>query len=140
VSAALQRPAKPVRVGKARKDAPCERTVQRGIVGALRAMGYRVIHIPNGVKYAGTVTDRVRQAAVMRADGMVPGTPDLLVCNPKAPSGLSFGWIEVKREGSALSEAQIGFRDSCARDGFNWCAVCTLDEAIAALKAWGWIA
>ena len=31
VSAALQRPARPVRVGKARKDAPCERTkrVQR---------------------------------------------------------------------------------------------------------------
>ena len=140
MSAAIQRPAKRVRVGKARKDAPCERTVQRGIVGALRAMGYRVIHIPNGVKYAGDADRRAIQGKVLRADGFVSGTPDLLVMNPKAPTGLAFGWLEVKREGGVLSPDQLGFRDSCARDGFNWCAVCTLDESIAALKAWGWIA
>jgi len=139
VSVALQRPTKPVRVGKAREGAPSERTVQRRIVEALEAIGLRVMHIPLGVKYAGTVDDRRRKAAVMKADGVIAGTPDLLVMNPRAKTGLSFGWLEVKKEGGKLSPKQIEFRDKALADGFNWAAVCTLDGALDALRSWGWI-
>lgn len=132
-------PRKRVTVGKKRVDAPNERVVQRTIIKAIRKLGLRVVHIPNGAHLAGTPMQRARQANAMKADGMMPGCPDLLVIRPKRYGGPAIGWLEVKAEGGTLSEAQDRFGDTATLDGFPWAAVCTLDGALDALRAWGWL-
>ncbi len=118
---------------------PKERVVQRQIVNGLRACGLRVRHTPNGVKYAGSVQDRNRQAAVMRADGLVPGFPDLTVVKPGTPP--IYGHLEVKREGASLAsdhaQRQLECHEAMRRDGENVAVVRSLDEALSTVKSWG---
>ncbi len=115
-----------------------ERSIQREIIGALRRMGFRVIHVPNGVRYAGSAEQRARQAATMRADGVVKGTPDLMVLRPAQRGGPDFGWMEVKREGGRMEPEQIAFRDSARADGFRHAVVRSLEDVIETLEGWGW--
>lgn len=138
--AALEQPTRRTRerIGTARKDAPAERVVQRQIVKAFRKIGLRVVHVPNGVRYVGAGLERARQSAVLRADGLVPGCPDLIVGRPKQLGGPAMGWLEIKREGGELSDDQIAFRDVCLRDALPWGAVCSVEGALETLRAWGW--
>ena len=126
-----------VRGGK--QPTPKERVVQRQIVNGLRQLGLRVRHYPNGVKYAGTVMERNRQAAVMRADGLIPGFPDLQVVKPGKPP--LYGHLEVKREGVSLStdhaRRQLDCHEAMRHDGENVAVVNTLDQALEAVKSWG---
>ena len=133
---ALERPVKRHRIGKVRPGAPPERTVQRQIVKALRDLGCIVHHSPNGVKLTGDSEARMKQSAVLVADGMISGFHDLLVINR---DGKRFGLIEVKKEGQSLTGDQPRVHRLMDRYGVNHAAVCTLDGAMAALWLWGWL-
>ena len=128
-----------VKVGRARKGSPCERTVQREIINALQKLGLGVWHIPNGGSLSGTREQRMRQGVARRMDGLVTGAPDLLILRPVARGGPGVGFLEVKREGGTLSPAQVACLARLERDGFDAAAVCTLDMALNALKEWGWL-
>lgn len=136
---ALERPVPRVKVGRTRKGSPCERTVQREIVKALRKAGFRVWHIPNGGSLSGTEQQRIRQGVARRMDGLVAGAPDLMILRPRARGGPAVGFLEVKREGGTLSPAQLACLNHLETDGFDVAAVCTVDMALTALKEWGWL-
>lgn len=125
---------KHVHVGKARKGAPNERTVQREIVRALRKMGMLVHHSPNGSHLAGDSFARMRQSAALKADGMMAGFPDLIVL-----SAWRCCLVEVKREGGVISPDQIAFAAVCNRSFAPCIAVCSLDDALGQLRGLGWL-
>lgn len=119
-----------------------ERDIQRPIVKALRRLGFRVHHSPNGAHLAGTQQQRERQMAKLKADGMEPGFCDLIVIRPRGLFGTNvadFGLMEVKKPGGTMSEDQIGIEERCGRDGVNHAVVWSLDMALEAVRAWGWM-
>jgi len=133
---ALEGKDKPRRkVGKARANAPPERTVQREIVRAARQLGFIVHHSPNGTTLSGDDVARFKQAAVLNADGLMPGWPDLILFNKRGAVGL----LEIKREGGTVSADQERVLGLLTRWNVPNAAVCTLDEAYAAWRAWGWL-
>lgn len=136
---ALERPVKRRRVGKAVKGGPSERVIQRAIVKGLRSLRFRVIHVPNGGRYMGNDAARLKQAMAKRMDGEVAGFPDLILLRPIKAGGPAVGFLEVKAAGGLISERQALNHASLAGDGFNVAVVTSLDEALAALKAWGWL-
>jgi hypothetical protein len=136
---ALEKPVKRARVGKAVKGGPTERVIQRGIVKGLRERHLRVIHIPNGGQYTGDSIARLRMAMAKRMDGEVAGFPDLLVLRPLKRGGPEIGLLEVKRAGGVLSERQVATLAHLEADGFKAAVVTSLDEALAALRSWGWM-
>lgn len=76
-----------VRVGSAKDDCGLsERQIQRLIIKGLRKLGIRCAHVPNGAHLAGDAQARMRQMAALRADGLLPGFPDLLLWRP-LPAG-----------------------------------------------------
>ncbi len=139
---ALEKPKrrKHVHVGKAKDDTGVkERYIQRQIRRALRQIGVRSIHIPNGAHLAGGAESRMRQMSALKADGVVPGFPDLLVWKPVAGWSPLVGLLEVKRPGGVLEPHQIAVADDMGRDGWPVRAVCDVDGAIAVMREWGWI-
>lgn len=61
---------------------------------------------------------KVRNLSQPRATKQAPGLPDLWVMHRERP--IAF-WFEVKRQvGGRYSDAQIEFRDDCARCGVSW--------------------
>jgi hypothetical protein len=128
--------AKPARrVGKARKDAPSERVVQRQIVKALRALGIVTAHCPNGSHLAGDSMARMKQSAALVADGVLVGFPDLLCISRTG----ALGFIEVKREGGRVSSDQERIIALLNTRSVPVAVVCTLDDALAAVRSWGWM-
>lgn len=123
------------RIGKARANAPKERVVQREIVKSLRRLGVIVAHVPNGAHLAGDVGQRMRQSAALVADGVMPGFPDLLCVGPRG----AVAFMEVKREGGVVSADQERVTALIQSRGVPVAFVCTLDEALAAVRAWGWL-
>lgn len=123
------------RVGKARKDAPSERVVQRQIVKALRALGIVTAHCPNGSHLAGDADARMRQSAALVADGVLVGFPDLLCISRTG----ALGFIEVKREGGRVSSEQERVIALLNTRSVPVAVVCTLDDALAAVRSWGWM-
>lgn len=107
-----------------------ERAIQIAIRDALRFAGVRSRHIPNAGKRSVVAGFRLRQ------EGMVAGTPDLLVWLPGAPPRV--GWMEVKAPKGRTSDAQDEQLDSLTADGFPCAVVRGVDDALAALRAWGW--
>jgi hypothetical protein len=113
-----------------------ERPIQRANVKLLTAMGCYVVHIPNGAALGGDKVARAKQAAVLKADGVRAGFPDLLVIDQRTTR---MGVIEVKREGrTTLDPDQVWWRDELLRLGYQWALVNTPDGGAAVLRAWGW--
>lgn len=76
-----------------RPPPPLERTIQRQIVQALRAAGWAVWSTSQGYRSAPGGTR------------MAPGLPDLYCRHPRRGAV----WIEVKRPGGRVREAQAAF-------------------------------
>lgn len=131
----LERPVKPVRVGRAKKGSPTERTIQRETIKALAKLGVWAVHVPNEGKLTGSELARWKQTAVLKADGMTRGALDLIVM--RAPGRV--GWLEIKKPGGVLSAAQLGFMARCERMGIPCAAVCSVEDAMKAIKEWGWM-
>lgn len=111
---------------------PTERGVQRAIISALRASGYRVVHIPNGGAYHGDIASRVRMAIAKRMDGEVAGFPDLLVMTHDGRSG----FLEVKRPGGKAGEHQLACHALLAADGFPVAVVNDAAVALDLVRGW----
>lgn len=110
------------------QDASTETQRQRAIVSYLRrCVTPWVFHVPNG----GLRDPRV--AAKLKADGVLPGVPDIGVVLP----GGKILWIEVKAPGGRLSEAQIAFRDHIMATGGLWCLAYDIDGVERALASYG---
>jgi len=118
---------------KARLPVPTEREVQRSILAAIRVMGLRAVHIPNGAYLSGNAAQRVRQWGALLGDGALPGFPDLLVMTRDGRAG----FMEVKRPGGAVAPRQTACHDELRADGFPVAVVRSVDEALAAVKEWG---
>lgn len=101
-----------------------ERTIQRRIVNGLRKAGYVVWHIPNGG------SRHTQEAGNLKRDGVMAGVPDLWVL---ARDGRSW-WLEVKRPGGKLSDAQRYQHKVLSDRGQRVALVTSLDEAIEVIE------
>lgn len=108
---------------------PSERAIQIAIRDALRWHGVRSRHVPNGGKRSIVAGHRLRQ------EGMVAGFPDLIVWMP----GGRIAFMECKTAKGRLSEAQHREIQQLRKDGFAVAVVRSVDEAMAAVRAWGWV-
>ena len=107
-----------------------EDSIQRALVDRWRwlgAPGSILAHLPNG-GFRNKAT-----AGRMRAQGVLPGVPDLLIGSPA--SGLAF--MELKRRGGRLSPAQREVHAILRGIGVEVLTLDDLDTAIAALEARG---
>lgn len=68
-------------------------------------------HVPNG----GYILDK-RQVAKLKAQGLLPGAPDLVFVIP----GGEVGFIELKAEGGTLTPAQEEFQGRCIELGARY--------------------
>jgi len=115
-----------------------ERPVQRGAIRLLAMVQIEAVHVPNGTHLAGDKLARIKQMAALRKDGLRPGFPDLILFNRKVQTQV--GFIEVKREiGNDLSGEQEDWRDDLTAWGFPWAMIRQPEEALTAVREWGWI-
>lgn len=132
----LGRRAKPrTRVGKAVKGGESERDIQRRIVKALRKIGVFVHHSPNASAMPGDRFAKLKQAAVLKADGMVAGFPDLLLIDRDGECA----FMEIKRPGGSLEASQEAVLPKLRARSPRVAVVTSLDEALDALRRWGWV-
>jgi hypothetical protein len=110
--------------------AASERAIQIAIRDALRWHGIRSRHVPNAGKRTVVAGRRLRE------EGMVAGFPDLIVW-AKFPR---VGFIEVKAAKGRLSEAQEREIAQLRADGFPVAVVRSVDDALMAVRGWGWLA
>ncbi|WP_162232714.1 VRR-NUC domain-containing protein [Sphingomonas sanxanigenens] len=123
-----------------RRKAPgaLERPIQRSIIELIETLGLKVAAVPNASKLAGDAANRAKLIAAMKKDGLRPGFPDLIVMGRKPGQ---IGVLECKREKDGrLSVEQKEWRDFFIEVGHPWACVTSVDEALAAIKSWGWLA
>lgn len=117
---------------KAKPPVPQETAIQRAIIGALRWHDIYCHHSPNEGKRS------ARGGKFTKALGMRSGFPDL-ACYQR---GGRHGLLEVKRPGYSPSDVSDHQRDMHARmreRGIPVAIVTSIDDAIAAVRAWGWV-
>lgn len=118
-----------------RKRRSLERPVQRGAIRLLAMAGFQSFHIPNGAALSGDKLARAKQMAVLKADGLRPGFPDLGVVG-RFPR---IGFMECKEPGGGtMSEDQEWWRDHLQAQGWPWFLVCSPEDALVALRVWEW--
>lgn len=131
--------------GKATLQAS-EAQVQRAIIQRFQLSGILAVHVPNEGKRS------LNGHMQAKRDGMMVGFPDLLLYAPNARHGL----LEVKRPGwKAPRDPRPGSKPSAAwlawtrrlevyealtKRGHPVAVVTSVEEAVAAVKRWGWIA
>jgi hypothetical protein len=113
-----------------------EQALQRAIRDWLAIRGFDSVHVPNGSKLAGTPQQRARAGARLKADGLRPGFPDLLVYG----SGGRIGHIEVKAPGGYQQPTQRRCQEWLLSIGHRYAVCRSTEDADAALVSWGWLA
>ena len=90
-----------------------------------------VFSVPNGAMMGGGRQGAIR-ANILKAEGMRPGTPDLVIPSPR---GGYFGmFLEMKTKKGKLSENQEQFIDQAKYYGYHCVVAYGADEAIEYLK------
>jgi hypothetical protein len=90
---------------------------------------WRYTHMPLG-EYRTAAT-----AGKLKRMGVVAGWSDFILLSPKPRSLAHF--LELKRRGSKLSEAQEEFAAYCAEQGYPFACVDRFEDAVNILKEWG---
>jgi hypothetical protein len=72
-------------------------------------------------------------AARLKRLGVRPGWPDLILISPAGTPH----FLELKRRGGRLSDAQRHFENWCKASGVAFACCDKFDDAIAMLKTWG---
>ena len=111
-----------------------ESQIQRQVRQYLAKRGYDAVAVPNGAHLAGDRMARIRQVASMKADGMKPGFPDLVILGRDS----RVGFMEIKTPKGVLTQEQRNCRAELERDGHKYALVRSVEDAQAALVAWGW--
>jgi hypothetical protein len=112
-----------------------ESAIQRAIRHYLAANGYASVHVPNGAVLSGDKLKRAKQMSALKADGLYPGFPDLLVYGP----GQRIGHIEVKSPTGAVQDTQKQCQTWLEGLGHHYAICRSIDDAAAALRSWGWL-
>lgn len=140
---ALERPArrKRVTIGSAKDDTGAsEADIQAAIVLAIRRLGIGCGYNLHGeVLKRASYDERLRLAARLKRLGAEWGTLDLSLRLPVSRGGPAYGELEVKRPGQALTTDELRRTRRLEAAGHKWGAVCSVDEAIEAVRAWGWL-
>ena len=117
---------------KAQPAQPSEDAIHIAIKDALMWHGIRVRHAANDGKRS------IGAAMRLKRLGMVAGDPDLRIWKPGFEGPL-VGFLEVKSATGKLTPAQREEIALLKADGFPVAVVRSVDEALAALREWGWI-
>lgn len=80
--------------------------------------------IPNGSVLAGNEAQRAIQMRKLKATGLRPGMPDILIILP----GGRCAWAELKSDKGRLSAAQEGWRDALVALGHDWRLIRSTDD------------
>ena len=106
-----------------------ESAVQIAVRAALTWHGIRSAHVANGG------SRNPIEARNLKAQGVLAGFPDLVVWKP----GHGMACIEVKASDGTVSDAQEAMIAQLEADGVPVAVVRSVDDALAAVKAWGWV-
>jgi hypothetical protein len=112
-----------------------ESAIQREVRHALAKAGFASVHVPNGAVLAGDAQRRARQMNALKADGLYPGFPDLLVY---AGNG-RIGHIEIKTPTGPIQETQHRCRAWLESLGHKYAICRDKDEVCSILIEWGWL-
>lgn len=112
---------------------PSEDAIHIAIRDALRWHGIRSRHAANDGKRSIAAAMRLKRL------GMVAGDPDLRIWMPRRPEPPLVGFLEVKSATGRVTPAQQDEIAALRDDGFPVAVVRSVDEALAALREWGWI-
>ena len=127
------------RARKPKAPQPSEDAIHIAIRAALVLHGIRSRHAANDGKRS------IASAMRLKRLGMVAGDPDLRVWKPR--EGLDpfemqaplVGFLEVKSATGRLTPSQVEEIALLRADGFPVAVVRSVDEALTALREWGWI-
>lgn len=111
-----------------------ERATQRAIRQYLALRGFASVHVVNGTALPGTPEQKARLVAALKEDGLMVGFPDLLVY----ASGGRVGHIEVKSSTGRQLPSQKAVEAWLGTLGHQYAVCRSVDDAAAALDAWGW--
>ncbi len=112
-----------------------ERATQKAVRQYLAVNGFESVAVPNGAVLAGDKTRRAIQMMELKAEGLRPGFPDLIVFNNRG----QVGFMEIKTEGGKLSQTQNQVRNWMLRDGHKYAVVRSVDDAKETIAEWGWL-
>lgn len=104
-----------------------EAAVQRAIKQRLTLYGCVCVAIPNEGRRSAAL------GRAMKQTGLLPGIPDMLVL--QRPGKAAF--LEVKAEKGRVSPAQHDAHEMLRRLGHHVAVVRSQDEAVEALRGWG---
>lgn len=113
-----------------------ESAIQRDVRRYLALKGIDSVAVPNGAHLAGDKTARLRQMSAMKADGLMPGFPDLLLY-PRFVNAI--GHVEVKTEGGRSTPAQATCHAWLRSLGHRVAIVRSVDDMAETLAEWGWL-
>lgn len=111
-----------------------ETRLQRDIRRHLDALGLWSVHVPNGAVLSGDGRKRAIQMNSLKADGLCPGFPDLIVFDKGR-----IGFIEVKCEGEYASDTQMEVEHRLALLGHHYAVCRSLADVNETLSKWGWL-
>lgn len=112
-----------------------ESVLQRAIIKYLGEVGIWAVHVPNGSKLAGSPEQRARTGARLKADGLAPGFPDLVLY---AADG-RVGHIEVKSERGYHEVTQKACQSKLEALGHRYAVCRSLEDVEETLEQWGWL-
>lgn len=112
-----------------------EREIQRQIKGWLAAQGILAWAVPNGAHVAGGEKERIRKVAAMKADGLLPGVPDLTIITKQG----AVGFLEVKTPTGSVSQNQKHVHRVLRDRGAKVAIVRSIDDTKATLLEWGYL-
>ena len=108
-----------------------EEQIQMHLVGLLRKAGVRFFHVPNGSK--ATASYRAKLWSL----GLEAGVPDLIIVDPTGRHPAAA--LELKAPRGRVSDAQKQWHADLLARGWAVATTCGLDEALAQLRAWGYL-
>lgn len=110
-----------------------EEIIHVKIVALLRKAGVRFWHTPNESKS----TPAYR--AKLKALGLSPGVPDLVIVTPPPCGGYIAAAIELKADKGRISDSQKEWLETL--EGFGWAVACTkgFQASVDQLIEWGYL-
>lgn len=120
-----------IRDGSALVKAPRgrpEAAIQRAIKSRLMFHGIVCVAVPNEARRSAVL------GRAMKAQGLLPGFPDLIVLGPNGAAA----FLEVKAPDGRVSPAQAECHAMLERMGHRVAVVRSHEEAAETLRGWGW--
>lgn len=112
-----------------------ETIIQRAIRMQFKALGFESVHVPNGSVLAGDKVRRARQMNSLKADGLMPGFPDLLIYGSEG----RIGHVEVKQEGSYQQKTQKVCQSWLEGLGHKYAVLRSSEDVKETLEKWNWL-